>query len=140
MTVVAPPPPPPAPVSTRRRVLLIDDEPFLLSSTQRLLQRFYDIETAGGGTEALARLEQDGDFAAIVCDLMMPDVDGAAIFQWLQTHRPALAARTIFWTGGTFTPRGFDFADMIGDRLLQKPESLTDLRNIIERVAATARP
>lgn len=105
----------------RLRLLIIDDEAMLLAAYSRLLGRDHDVTTAPGGREGVAVLERDDRWDAIVCDLMMPDMDGAAVFEWLRSHRPALVDRTFFCTGGAFTPRGFAFADLIGDRLLQKP-------------------
>ena len=66
----------------------------------------YDVELALGGSEALDRLAHDDRWDAILCDLMMPQVDGVAIFEWVSEHRAALADRMLFCTGGAFTPRG----------------------------------
>ena len=127
-------PDPPTPVPAKPRVLVIDDEPLLLLSWQRLFARDYDIQTALGGRAGVQRLEQDGAWDAVVCDLMMPDLDGAAVHEWIRQHRPALAARILFCTGGAFTPRAVAFADLMGDRLLQKPVLPDDLRAAIAGV------
>ena len=121
-------------IAVRTRVLLIDDEPMLLLSWQRLFARDYDIQTALGGQAGVRLLEQDDAWDVVVCDLMMPDLDGAAVFEWVHQHRPALAPRMLFCTGGAFTPRAVAFADLIGDRLLQKPVMPADLRAAIAGV------
>jgi flagellar L-ring protein precursor FlgH len=41
----------------------------------------------------------------ILCDLIMPVVTGMDLYDELRRTRPALAARVVFMTGGTFTPR-----------------------------------
>ncbi|MFO0626629.1 MAG: hybrid sensor histidine kinase/response regulator [Polyangiales bacterium] len=114
---------PAAPVPARLRVLVIDDEEPLLRAYRRLLGGVFDLTTADGGREALARLAVDDAWDAIFCDLMMPDVDGRAVHAWVVAERPALAPRLIFCTGGTFTPGGVAFASTRGEALLHKPIS-----------------
>lgn len=122
---------------TRRRVLIIDDEAMLLATYERTLGRHFDLATAGSGRAALTLLDADSAWDAVVCDLMMPDVDGAAVYEWLEAHRPALARRTIFCSGGAFTPRGFAFIERIGDRLLHKPVLPKELVAAVERLCAS---
>ena len=116
------------------RVLIIDDEPMLLAAYERFFEGVFELTLLPGGREAIARLEQDADWDAVVCDLMMPDLDGVALHDWLQAERPELVPRTLFYSGGAFTPRSLAFAERIGDRLLQKPLRPSDLRAAVERV------
>ena len=130
---------PQAPAPARRaKVLLIDDEEQLLVAFRRLFATEYDLTTALGGHVALEILERDGEWDAVVCDLMMSDLDGTAVLEWVRAHRPALVDRLIFCTGGAFTPRGYAFADLMGDRLLQKPLFPDQLREAIEQVRPKA--
>jgi DNA-binding response OmpR family regulator len=76
----------------------------------------------------------------VVCDLMMPDLDGAAVYEWIEAHRPELATRTLFCSGGAFTPRGFAFAERIGDRLLHKPVLPKELVAAVERLCTREGP
>lgn len=128
------PPPPASSSQGRARVLIIDDEPQLLRAYRRLLERDFDLTLIGGGAAALELLAGDGDWDAVVCDLMMTDVDGAAVHAWLEAQRPGLLERTLFCTGGAFTPRTMAFADTISERLLQKPLRRETLRAAVERV------
>jgi CheY-like chemotaxis protein len=41
------------------------------------------------------------DVDLIVSDIRMPEMDGPALFAWLQSERPELAARVAFVTGDT---------------------------------------
>ena len=52
----------------------------------------------GDGRTALKRLEQD-DFAVILLDLGLPEVDGFAVLEHLSLHAPHLLARVIVLTG-----------------------------------------
>lgn len=64
------------PVS-RARVLCVDDERNVLEGLTLHLRRRYDVQTAGGGAEALALLQKDASIAVIVSDMRMPGMDGA---------------------------------------------------------------
>jgi PAS domain S-box-containing protein len=119
---VAPPPVAPSPVALRRgRVLLVDDEPLLLDILSDFLAPEHDVVCAPGGVEALTLLAQDTAFDAVLCDLMMPGVDGIAVHAYLLEHAPALAGRTVFSTGGAFTARAAAYVDTLGERVLLKP-------------------
>lgn len=61
------------------RILLVDDEPTQRLIMARLLKRAgYQVETAGNGREALAKLEV-GDFQLMITDWEMPEMDGIAL-------------------------------------------------------------
>ncbi|MEQ1832031.1 MAG: ATP-binding protein [Candidatus Eisenbacteria bacterium] len=132
--------PVPAPTpAARPRVLVIDDEPMLLAAYERFFGPHFELTLLPGGREAVTKLESDGDWDAIVCDLMMPDLDGAALYDWLQLHRPDLLGCVLFCTGGAFTPRSLAFAERMGDHLLQKPLRPGELRAAVERVRRRGR-
>ncbi len=116
------------------RVLIIDDERMLLHAYQRWLGNVYDVQLAHGGKEAINVLGADAEWDAILCDVMMPDVDGVAVHEWVALNRPELLSRMLFCTGGAFTARGLAFTEQIGDKMLQKPVALPQLRDAIERV------
>ncbi|SEM36194.1 PAS domain S-box-containing protein [Stigmatella aurantiaca] len=122
----------------RARVLLIDDEPLVASSIRRTLKDSYDI-TMLLGMEALQRLLGGETFDAIVCDLAMPDITGMELHDRLREHRPDMAARMIFLTGGAFTPRAQAF---IGQARywLEKPVELPALRTLLQDVIEETRP
>jgi CheY-like chemotaxis protein len=123
----------------RARLLIIDDAPMLLRAYQRSLATWYDIEVANSGAAAIERLVQDARWDAILCDLMMPDMDGVAVHDWVLAEHAALSERMLFSTGGAFTPRTIEFSERFRDRVLQKPVPLEQLRAAIERVLLTGR-
>jgi CheY-like chemotaxis protein len=74
-----------------RRVLAVDDEPLNLKLTAfRLGQAGYEVETAGGGDEALQIARQRRP-DAILSDVMMPSMDGFTFTRQARSD-PALAA------------------------------------------------
>ena len=65
--------------SIQWRILLVDDEPTQRLIVARLLKRAgYEVDTAGNGVEALAKLET-GDFQLLITDWEMPEMDGIAL-------------------------------------------------------------
>jgi EAL domain-containing protein (putative c-di-GMP-specific phosphodiesterase class I)/ActR/RegA family two-component response regulator len=64
--------------STQPRVLLVDDEPAVLSGLRRQLHADYDIRIATSAAVGLELIATDGPFDVVVCDMRMPDMDGAA--------------------------------------------------------------
>ena len=115
-----------APLS-RSRLLIVDDDAMVLSALRRRLRRRYDVVTALGGVEALALLAADPEFDSIVCDLMMPRVDGKSFYDAIREENPQLAERIIFMSGGAFTPRLRKFAASVSNPVLQKPVSREEL-------------
>ena len=122
------------PAGERLKVLIIDDEDELLVAYQRLFGKRYDLSIARGGREAVALLECDATWDAILCDIMMPDMDGTAVYEWVAQHRPALLRRLGFCTGGVFTPRSRELADRVPDRLFDKPMSRAQVMAAVDRL------
>lgn len=111
----------------RLRLLIVDDDAMVLSALRRRLRRRYDTVTVLGGAEALARIEEDPDFDSIICDLMMPEVDGKSFYDQIEKDQPQLADRIVFMSGGAFTPRLRKFAAAISNPVLRKPVTREEL-------------
>jgi CheY-like chemotaxis protein len=105
----------------RSRVLLIDDETMILNAYRRMLADCCEVVTASGGQEAIDLLRLDARFDVIICDLMMPHVDGLMVYDQLKQLAPELVPRTIFCSGGADVPRTGIFGTRIGVLLLEKP-------------------
>jgi PAS domain S-box-containing protein len=92
--------PDPAPPPMRGgRVLVVDDEPEIAALlAERLRGEGLSVTTVSSGRRALAALEA-GSFDAVISDLRMPDVDGAALAAEIATRWPALARRLLLITG-----------------------------------------
>ena len=71
-----------------KRLLLVDDEPDIREVARVSLETTTDweIETAGSGVEALDRIKAGG-IDAVLLDVMMPDMDGLAIFKRLRSMK-----------------------------------------------------
>ena len=130
----------PAPVTREgsARILLIDDEPMLLRAYRRLLSPPHEVVTADGGEAALQILAEDSAFDVILCDLMMPKVDGPMFFQELERRFPKLPTRVVFCSGGAFTARAKEFIAAVGNTFLEKPTSAAALHRAIAEVMEAA--
>jgi nitrogen-specific signal transduction histidine kinase len=120
-------------LGTGPRLLLVDDEPLLLRAMSRLLSPRFGVTTATSGRQALELLEAGQDFDLIVSDLMMPDLSGMDLFDWLCAHHPQHAQRMIFLTGGAMNEESGAFLDRFPERSLRKPVSRVALLSAVER-------
>ena len=127
-----------APTSPRQRgavhrVLMIDDEPALLRSLRRVLAREYHVTMTVSPKEALDLAALD-DFDVILCDVMIPEMDGLRFFAELARLRPHLARRVLFMTGGTFSESERAELQGLGCPVLRKP---IDAEVLLRAVAET---
>ena len=73
------------------RVLLVEDDLLVRRSTTRVLERAgFDLVAVSNGREALALLEHTRDFAVVVSDIVMPELDGEALARQVASLYPEL--------------------------------------------------
>jgi PAS domain S-box-containing protein len=123
--------------TSRKRVLIIDDEPLLRDALTRLLGGDHEITTASSGVEGLAKISTT-TFDAIVCDVMMPGMNGQEVHRRIAAVHPGLERRIVFITGGTFSPELDEFLATTPNRLLAKPFQLDDVITAVELAANDA--
>jgi PAS domain S-box-containing protein len=127
----------PAGDAAQARVLVVDDEPELAGLMRDMLEGAgYDVATAESGAVALELLNE-ARFDAIVSDLRMPDMDGAALWREVSVRQPQLARCMLFVTGDTLSPDAREFLRGARCAALDKPFSKADL---LGRVAALLAP
>ena len=119
--------------SAQAHVLVVDDEPELAELMREMLESAgYEVSTAESGAVALEMLGLVR-FDALVSDLRMPDVDGAALWREVSARQPALARSMLFVTGDTLSPDARSFLKSARCDSLDKPFSKADL---LAKVAA----
>ena len=129
---------PPPEVEARSSVLVIDDEEILLRSLAMALKGRFDVMLANDGQEAIELLESGSKPDAILCDVVMPVVDGPKFYEWLTTHHPELVGRTVFITANV--DGASEFIERIDKPVLEKPVPRDRLIGTIERVMGPRRP
>jgi PAS domain S-box-containing protein len=114
-----------------RKLLIVDDEPSITTFMRHALSP-YDVATVRCGRDGIAALE-GRTFDAVLCDLVMPDLSGVQVYEYVRAHRPELAKRFLFITGGAIgevAPELSGFAVPI----LYKPFSVRDLRAAVDQL------
>ncbi|UCF47730.1 MAG: response regulator [Myxococcales bacterium] len=129
--------PPTAAPGARARIVVVDDEPLVGNSIRRAL-RGHEVQVFSSGQEAIERLCSDEPFDLVFCDLMMPEVSGIEVFTRVSEHRPELASRFVFITGGAFTAEAREFLKDTPVTCLEKPFELRQIRNLVRDRAQPA--
>jgi PAS domain S-box-containing protein len=119
----------------RRRVLIIDDERLVRDAITRLLQTEHEVVSASGGEAGLAALDA-GRFDVVICDVMMPGMNGREVHRRVAAQHPGFERRLIFISGGTFTPELDEFLRTTTNRCLSKPFKLDDVFMAIDATCA----
>jgi PAS domain S-box-containing protein len=120
--------------ASRKRVLIIDDEPLLRDTLTRVLTGEHDITTACSGADALDKLAA-ASFDAILCDVMMPGMNGLEVYRRIAEDHPGLERKMVFITGGTFSPEIDDMLAATHNRTLTKPFQIGDVIAAVEQIA-----
>jgi DNA-binding response OmpR family regulator len=118
-----------------RPVLIVEDDYYLAELLSEVLT--FDncvAEIAANGMEALDKV-RGAHYEAIICDLMMPRVDGEAFYKEVARLYPYLAHRFLFITGAASTRIGLtDFIYATGNPLLLKPFEPAEFRAALKEV------
>jgi DNA-binding NtrC family response regulator len=87
--------------SNRRmiNILIVEDDEQTAQAMRSIVETLgYDVVLARGGREALECLAT-GDYAAIMLDLVLPDLDGFAVLDQLRREMPGVLSHLIVTTG-----------------------------------------
>jgi len=121
-----------APASTSRgRILIVDDEPIVCFSLQQLLAGEGEVVAMTSAREALAHINAGHRFDIILCDLLMPQMDGPGLYDELRKIAPGQAERMVFVTGGAFTMRAREFLERVQNVRLSKPFDVASLLSLV---------
>jgi two-component system copper resistance phosphate regulon response regulator CusR len=107
------------------RILIIEDYgPLRLAIAQRLRESSYQVDEACEGGEAL-RLARANDYALILLDLLLPDLDGLSVLADLRSRGSDTAV--LIMTARDAVPERIAGLDAGADDYLVKPFSLDEL-------------
>ena len=115
----------------RVRILVIDDEPMVLRSIQRLLHD-HETSVATSASEAERALRESDSIDVVLCDVMMPEVSGADMYERLVHLRPELERRFVFLTGGMFDDAVARRIEALDLPVVKKPWTRAELIGAIE--------
>jgi two-component system response regulator MprA len=117
------------------KILVVDDERAVRESLRRALElEGYEIELAEDGSQALDRVEADGEPDAMILDVLMPGVDGLEVSRTLR--RQGSKVPILMLTARTQVEDRVEGLDAGADDYLTKPFALEEL---LARVRALLR-
>jgi len=118
------------------RALIIEDDPDARAVLSKALAAaHFDAVAVGDGREAIRILTRE-DFAVILSDINMPELDGRKLFEFLEQNLPEVRSRVIFITGETGNEATREFLEASGQPYLPKPVELPLLFVLLEAVAS----
>jgi DNA-binding NarL/FixJ family response regulator len=124
------------------RILIVDDEPLVVTALCRGLPTDR-IEGVHSVREAEALWERTFPFDVVLCDVMMPNSNGADLYEKLRRKHPGAERRIIFMTGQAFSPNAREMLTTVPNRCLNKPIDAQELALAVRAVmqeAADASP
>jgi diguanylate cyclase (GGDEF)-like protein len=120
---------PNAPFSAQR-VLFVDDDDLMRHAFVNAMRPFdYEIDTAGSGSEAVARV-QGRSYPVVVCAMRMPGIDGLALIEQLCAIRPDTAFVIVSADQNPDLGRNERIDSAIAS-ILEKPLDIDDLARTI---------
>lgn len=122
----------------RAKLLIIDDDTLVSQIIFKAVQKNFDAKVSNDPIEALQLLQGEHDIDLVLCDLMMPEMNGRQLYEAALATNSA-APPFVFITGGGVTDDCIEFEqDMVRQgRLLYKPFKGTELRALITETLTT---
>lgn len=118
-------------METAKKILIVDDDPNILLSVEFLLvKNGYDVLVARNGMEAMEIIE-DTVPDIVLLDIMMPDVDGYVICEYIKKNERTKYAKVIFLSAKSREVDVNFGYEMGADLYMVKPFST---RTLLERI------
>ena len=102
---------------------------------QMMLAPFHEVSVVASGEAALQAIREH-TFDAMVCDVMMPAMDGMELYEAVRAAQAGLERRIVFVSGGAFLPRLAAFLEGVPNPKVAKPFEEKALLAAISAVAA----
>ena len=123
-----------------KRILVIEDQAEMRKLIHSMLAtQDCELVPAADGRTAIQLLAQ-GDFDVILVDLILPDVRGEMVIQWVLSNRPQLKARILVTTGASLTAGLEAMLESLKIPILRKPFDKDQLVAAVGPIANVGRP
>lgn len=86
-----------------KKILFVDDEPNVLDAFRLVLRKQFTIETALGGDEGLTLLGDGRDYAVVVADMQMPEMNGVEFLSRVKQIAPDIVRIMLTGNGDQIT-------------------------------------
>ncbi len=119
--------------SDKQVMLVVDDNRDMLNYISKSMEGKYDVLTAENGREALEVLK-DNDVAMIICDWMMPVMDGLTLLRKIRNNIATSHIPFIMLTAKTDTESKVESMKSGADAYVEKPFSMAFLEARVENL------
>jgi DNA-binding NtrC family response regulator len=124
-------------MTEKPHILIVDDEPAIrLTLETGLSLKGFRISSATNGREAVSLLK-NGDFDAVICDLVMPDGDGYSVVRELREFDENLPVILITAQGSV--EAAYASIEMGASDFIAKPFEITQLAALAQRLLEARR-
>jgi two-component system response regulator PilR (NtrC family) len=115
------------------KILVVDDELSMREFLEILLENNgYDVTTANGGTDAVAKLNAtETPFDLVLTDLKMPQVDGIQLLEFVKSHHPSV--EVIMMTAFSTTETAIKAMKLGAFDYLSKPFKVDEVSVVVQR-------
>jgi DNA-binding response OmpR family regulator len=115
------------------RVLVVDDEPAIRALVAKIVERQgFPVDSARDGAEAISMLEGES-YGVVVLDLMMPNVDGFALIDFIKKRGGEHPAIIVISAGDSASLRRLDGS--LVHSIVRKPFDIDVLGDLIAAAA-----
>jgi CheY-like chemotaxis protein len=116
-------------MNSAQRVLVVDDEPAIRALVAKIVERAgLFVDTAADGADGIQKLES-GVYSVVVLDLMMPNIDGYALIDYLKARDGGKPAIIVISAGDSAALRQLDGS--IVHSIVRKPFDIDVLGDLI---------
>ena len=122
------------------RILVVDDEPMVAQALSLVLSREFAVTTTTQPAQALEWIVSGESFDVILCDVMMPEMNGVELRARIDAVDPDQAARIVFVTGGVLLPHVRALLESVPNAWIEKPIDIDGLRELVRRRVRAVRP
>jgi CheY-like chemotaxis protein len=112
-------------------VLVVDDDAAVLVALGRML-RAHEVTAVASVEEARGVLATGARFDLALCDVMMPDEPGTALWEALAARWPDAVRHFAFISGGVFDPVVRESLQRSGAPLIPKPLRPRDIDALLD--------
>ncbi|MBI4508452.1 MAG: response regulator [Deltaproteobacteria bacterium] len=121
----------PGPVSQPARLLVVDDEPTIGTVIRRIMASTCAVTAVTTPREGLDLIAQGMRFDLILCDMLMPEINGIQFYERCRIIDEEQASRIAFMTGGSLLAETEEFLRTTARSCLEKPFNTDQLRAMV---------
>jgi CheY-like chemotaxis protein len=122
------------------RILVVDDEPMVAHALSLVLSREFAVTTTTQPEKALEWIVSGESFDVVLCDVMMPEMNGVELRARIDAVDPDQAARIVFVTGGVLLPHVRKLLESVPNAWIEKPIDIDGLRELVRRRVRAVKP